>query len=194
MGTESGTKVSSVVGIVIVTGVLVAAGAIVAVRVAHLREEERRAEADRAQMRELERELRERFEARLPDVLAELDPRRAPMPREKRTQTPAELAEAKRLAHQHCQFLARAVEAFNLSPANVVGYPLALKELVKPPFGGPSFLTNGERDLIDPWGRPYRYEVGLRDDATAFVTILTTAPDDTPISQHGIGDNARPQK
>ena len=30
---------------------------------------------------------------------------------------------------------------------------------MKPPFGGPSFLRNGEADLFDPWGKPYRYAV-----------------------------------
>ena len=38
-------------------------------------------------------------------------------------------------------------------------FPTTLAELAKPPFDGAQFLTKGERDLIDPWGNPYRYAV-----------------------------------
>jgi cell division septation protein DedD len=194
VSTDRRTKVSSVVGIVITVGLLVAAGAIVAVRFVNQRAEQRRDEAERAQMDELEREVRARLEAQRPVALVEPDPRLAPVPREKPAPNPAALAEQKNQAHRHCQALAQAAEAFNLSPANAHGYPRTLKELLTPPFGGPSFLRNGVRDLVDPWGKPYQLEPLVRDDGTETVLVLCFGPDNIPISQFGIGDKARPQK
>lgn len=34
--------------------------------------------------------------------------------------------------------------------------PEKLADLVKPPFGMP-FIEGGEKALLDPWGKPYRY-------------------------------------
>lgn len=38
-------------------------------------------------------------------------------------------------------------------------YPTKLADLIVPPFGGSSFVRNGEDDLLDPWGRPFKYAV-----------------------------------
>ncbi|QJW97833.1 hypothetical protein [Frigoriglobus tundricola] len=49
--------------------------------------------------------------------------------------------------------LLQACEAYQNNPQNAtMAYPTILTELVKPPFGGTSFLRNGEKDLRDPWG------------------------------------------
>lgn len=37
--------------------------------------------------------------------------------------------------------------------------PAKLSDLVAPPWGGRSLLAGGESELIDPWGKPYRYVV-----------------------------------
>ena len=53
-----------------------------------------------------------------------------------------------------------ACEAYQTSPQNEKGKPpTILLELVKPPFGGVSFLRNGEKDLLDPWGKTLQYAV-----------------------------------
>lgn len=53
----------------------------------------------------------------------------------------------------------------NGKPPEVPGY------LVSPPWGGASFLKNGAKDLIDPWGRPYRYaaEPDERGELRAYI-------------------------
>src|SRR3954449_12969308 len=54
----------------------------------------------------------------------------------------------------------QACEAYHDNPDNTgKRYPTALADLVPPPFGGGAFLRDGDRDLIDPWGHPYRYAV-----------------------------------
>jgi hypothetical protein len=58
------------------------------------------------------------------------------------------------------QSILTACEAYEVSPQNKTGAPpKLLLELVKPPFGGASFLRNGVKDLIDPWGKMFRYDV-----------------------------------
>jgi hypothetical protein len=54
----------------------------------------------------------------------------------------------------------QACAAYHLTPANATGdFPSALVDLVKPPFGGPSFLKDGAKDLLDPWGKQYKFTV-----------------------------------
>lgn len=63
-------------------------------------------------------------------------------------------------ARRGCQSVVFACEAYQNHPQNKTGeYPAKLAELVKPPFGGPSFLRNGKDDLIDPWGNAFQYAV-----------------------------------
>jgi hypothetical protein len=57
-----------------------------------------------------------------------------------------------------------ACEAYRANPANAKGvFPASLKDLVTPPFGGAAYLKNAQADLLDPWGREFRYEV-VTDD------------------------------
>jgi hypothetical protein len=66
-------------------------------------------------------------------------------------------------ARAQCASILQACEAFATNPANKAGYPTTLTELVKPPFGGASYLKNGEKDLLDPWGKMVRYAVAKDD-------------------------------
>jgi hypothetical protein len=93
-----------------------------------------------------------------------------------------------------CMVLATAIEAYVASPENPKReFPRSLPDLLQPPFGGPSFLRNGHADLMDPWGMPYRFERVRRRDGTEYLLVTTTAPDGTPMSQHGVGKNAAPR-
>jgi hypothetical protein len=53
-------------------------------------------------------------------------------------------------------------EAYYINPQSGNQYPLSLRDLLAPPFGGVGFLKNGVEDLLDTWGVPFKYEVGIR--------------------------------
>ena len=59
------------------------------------------------------------------------------------------------------QWSVEACESYRNHPANPNRgkYPASLADLVKPQFSQSGFLIRGEKDLIDPWGHPYRYAV-----------------------------------
>jgi hypothetical protein len=60
--------------------------------------------------------------------------------------------------------LMNATEQYVTNRANKVRrYPSTLADLVKPPFGGTSFLQNKEKDLHDPWGMLYRQAFEVDD-------------------------------
>ncbi len=109
---------------------------------------------------------------------------------------PSPLEDARRtVALVGCKNLATAVQAFATNPANPDWtIPRELGDLVRPPFGGPSYLRNGDADLIDPWGQPYRMSARKRDDGVDYALISTTAPDGTPINQFGIGKMSVPPR
>ena len=93
-----------------------------------------------------------------------------------------------------CKSLETAIEAYTQHEANTKHeFPTTLNDLVHPPFGGPSFLRNGETDLRDQWGKPYQMERARWPDGEEYILVTTTAPDGTPISQFGIGKNSRPK-
>jgi hypothetical protein len=98
-------------------------------------------------------------------------------------------------AQLECQSLATAIEAYGNDPKNTKEeLPRTPTDLVQPPWGGSSFLRDGERDLQDPWGNPYQFERVTRKDGTEYILVKTTTPDGTPISQFGIGEkNAAPR-
>jgi general secretion pathway protein G len=102
-------------------------------------------------------------------------------------------------AHLGCQSIAQAIEAYTHSAQNpgIVDeekLPQDASNLYNVPFGGASFLRNGEADTYDPWGKQYQFQRHVRQDGTMYLLVYTTAPDGTPISQHGIGaQNAQPR-
>lgn len=107
------------------------------------------------------------------------------------------LAEEKRKAWAclGCQCVATNIEAYVEHEANTKHeLPTTFHDLVNPPFGGSSFLRNGEADLLDPWEKPYRFERRHFKDGREYPFIWTTAPDGTRISQFGIGStNSEPR-
>lgn len=98
----------------------------------------------------------------------------------------------KPLAREGCAKIAKAIDAYIASDRNpgttpMERYPAVERDLFEPPFGGPSFLPHGRRDLTDPWGHPYQFHFVTRPDGTRAVEVFTYAPDDDYISQYGIG-------
>lgn len=116
----------------------------------------------------------------------------APPPREF---VPHEQRNARALAG--CRRIAQAIDAFVASDRNpgktpAEKFPAGERDLFAPPFGGPSFLPNGQTDLTDPWGHPYQFEFFDRADGTKAALVYTFAPDGTVINQHGIGEDGVP--
>jgi general secretion pathway protein G len=96
-------------------------------------------------------------------------------------------------AHLTASSLSQACEAYHINPANPDGsYPGSVQDLLHPPFGGSSYLKNGEQDLLDPWNRPFTLEQRTKSDNTVYILVWTTAPDGTKISNFGIGPKAEP--
>jgi|GEM_PF-1491986 len=100
-----------------------------------------------------------------------------------------------------CQSIATAIEAYMNSPQNPgrdltddQKMPSSPADLVQPPFGGPSFLRNGQQDILDPWGKQYQMQQHTRQDGTMYMLVTTVAPDGTQISQFGVGPNAIPKQ
>jgi hypothetical protein len=91
-----------------------------------------------------------------------------------------------------CKGLASACEAYSLNPKSGGKYPRTLNDLMSPPSGGGSLLKNGQRDLIDPWGKPYTYALRTMPDGEQVPFIFTTTPDGIAISQYGVGPAAQP--
>jgi hypothetical protein len=70
----------------------------------------------------------------------------------------------------------RACEAYRDCPANPERgtYPADLHYLVSPPFGGPSFLSDGAATLVDPWGKLFAYAVEKNENGETEVRVWTT--------------------
>ena len=95
-------------------------------------------------------------------------------------------------AQLQCKTIAEACQAYYMNAQSQGNYPQDLNELILP-FGGTggtqSFLKDGQKDLLDPWGRQYQYNPNVQGpDGTIRVLVYCTAPDGTPISQHGVGN------
>jgi hypothetical protein len=77
-------------------------------------------------------------------------------------------------AHLRWMSLLQACEAYQFNPQNdTKAPPTILLELVKPPFGGASFLRNGEKDLVDPWGKMFQYAVAKDEKGNLRAYIWT---------------------
>lgn len=87
-----------------------------------------------------------------------------------------------------CGTLAKSCDAFQQSALNPNGSPpRTLGELHRPPWGGGTFLPDGEHNLRDPWGNPYLMQPRTRADGLPYLLIVSIAPDGTLISQCGVG-------
>jgi general secretion pathway protein G len=72
--------------------------------------------------------------------------------------------------------------------------PNQLTDLLNPPFGGTSFLKDGQNDLVDPWQQMYQVQQSTGNDGSPMFIVYTHAKNDqVPISQYGIGPNSRVQ-
>jgi general secretion pathway protein G len=91
-----------------------------------------------------------------------------------------------------CKGLATAVETYYTNPSSSNTYPQSLQELLTPPWGGGSLLKNGQQDLMDPWGKPYTYELRSQNDGTQVPFVYTKSNDGIDISQYGVGPQAQP--
>ena len=99
----------------------------------------------------------------------------------------------KNRAQLQCKSLAQTIDAYYLNPQSNNQYPESLQQLVQPPFGGTSMLKNGQSDLIDPWGQQYQVQFTTGPDGAQMPLVHTVAPDQTPISQYGVGQNSKMQ-
>ena len=105
----------------------------------------------------------------------------------------------KHRAHAQCKYLAEAMETSFQSLLTMwrrtifrSASPPTLNDLLTT-GGEPRYLRRGAADLYDPWGKPYQLQIRERPDGTVAILVTTTAPDGTPINQHGIGPDAVPK-
>ena len=77
-----------------------------------------------------------------------------------------------KIAELNARGLTQACEAYYLNPASGNLYPMTLADLVTPPFGG-SLLKNGAKDLLDPWGKEYKYALETLRDGTQVPRVWT---------------------
>ena len=97
-------------------------------------------------------------------------------------------------AHTSAVNIAKMCEAYKINSANVdQSYPSGINDLIQPPFGGASYLTNGPSDLMTPWNGQFTIEPKEKSDGSVYILVWTTAPDGTPISNFGIGQAAMPK-
>ena len=61
-------------------------------------------------------------------------------------------------AKMDCSHISSAVEAYNIETGN---YPGSLQELLQPVGSKPAYLS--DKDLLDPWNRPYSYDPNSRN-------------------------------
>lgn len=95
-------------------------------------------------------------------------------------------------AQMGCKGIEQACQLYKDNAANPTNdYPQSLQDLLAPSFGGTGYLKNGQADMLDPWGQQYQIQfIASPSDPTGtslMPLVHTTAPDGTPISQYGIG-------
>ncbi|MDY3563292.1 hypothetical protein R5W23_004792 [Gemmata sp. JC673] len=130
---------------------------------------------------------------------AKADPSSAAVPPPREVGEVAKREQQLEQAQVGCKRISDAVTAYVMSPANPGAsdedrWPIEPGHLVNPPFGGTSFLPNGQKDLVDPWGKSYQFRTAQKKDSGDILLVFTTAPNGTPISQFGVGAKAQPQE
>ncbi|MBN9520920.1 type II secretion system protein GspG [bacterium] len=81
-----------------------------------------------------------------------------------RGQDDVEKAKAEK-AERSVKSLLAACEAYYVNPQSGNTYPRTFGDLLKPPFGNASFLRD-PTDIIDPWGKQYKYQIAPQADGT----------------------------
>jgi general secretion pathway protein G len=114
---------------------------------------------------------------------------------------PKQLNEAKKgTAVTQCSTIEKAIQAYSISSANPgvsdeERLPTQPMDLVTPQWNdgaqAQSFLPDGDKSLYDPWGKMYQFNLRQRADGTPYILVYTSAPDGTPITQHGVGVKSR---
>jgi general secretion pathway protein G len=91
--------------------------------------------------------------------------------------------------------IAKAMEAYYINPNSGNQYPTQIAELITPPWGGTSFLNDPQADRFDPWNKEFSIQQAQATDGSVQgkPIVFTMAPDNTPISQYGIGPASRLQ-
>lgn len=91
--------------------------------------------------------------------------------------------------------IAKAMETYYINPNSGNQYPTTIQELVTPPWGGSSLLNDPVADITDPWGHQFQIQQAPSNDNALLgkPIVYTIAPDQVPISQHGIGPQSRLQ-
>lgn len=97
-----------------------------------------------------------------------------------------------------CVTIEKAIKSYQIDPANPgvmdeEKLPNSPQDLIQPFGSASSKLEGGNNDLLDPWGKQYQFERRTRADNTVYIVVYTMAPDNTKISQYGIGPNAEPR-
>ena len=112
---------------------------------------------------------------------------------------PKQIDEARKSKAQlGCKSIETAINSYQISASNPGladedRMPQDISNLYQVPWGGASFLPEGQASTIDPWGKAYQFERRTHQDGTAYILVHTTAPDGQQISQYGIGPNAQPK-
>lgn len=90
--------------------------------------------------------------------------------------------------------IAKAMESYYISPSSGNTYPASMGDLVKPNWGGSSFLNDPVNDPLDPWKQQFTIEVTQSVDGSTQGKpyVHTTAPDGTAVSNFGIGTASVP--
>ena len=98
-------------------------------------------------------------------------------------------------AHLKAKAIATAMEAYYISPNSGNTYPATIGDLVRPSWGGSSFLNDPDADRLDPWGKEFQIQQTAAADGASQgkPLVFTTSPDGVPISNHGIGNLAKMQ-
>ena len=87
------------------------------------------------------------------------------------------------VAERNMQSLSNACESYYLNPNSKQSYPSLLRDLVSPPWGGPSYVKDGATALLDPWGNPFRYATsqGKKGNPITFIWVERTEDGKTKV-------------
>jgi general secretion pathway protein G len=89
-------------------------------------------------------------------------------------------------AHTTAVNLAKLCEAYKINPANTTNdYPTSPEQLAP-------YLANPTEDIKTPWGGTFTFDQQQRGDGTVYMYVHCQAPDNTLISNFGIGAKAQP--
>jgi hypothetical protein len=107
-----------------------------------------------------------------------------PPGKEKKPADPKDEEAKGKVAGLRAEAVMLACEGYRINPANFNGVlPTSFTDLLIPPFGGPGFLKNGKADLLDPWGKEFKYRVAPdeKGQETPYVWTERTVDGETTV-------------